>query len=185
MCYYNKSNFNFMRNYRGDDIENNYNDDFVHMPNQPVFPYYQPYPEYQTYQGYDARRVNFNNIRRKNDFLKKSYPKIYFDLNNVIEDFLKNNFSLNNLKAEDDLEKFVNEIEEKFKSINNTNSSDDKENIKKDYLNNTQLLRDLIKIILITRLIKLNFDYLPDRNNNMYDYNYNPSFMGYNPRNYF
>lgn len=196
------------------------------------------------YYTYDTRQPNFSNItmiQMKNSMLKNQYPKIYFDINSIINDVLPK--YRNMTFSEDIVNNIVDEIyalynenkqnergEESInKKVAEANNISKKNNLRADdtievnqntsnNLNETENIRkDLIKIILLNRLIKLNLDNINmnfnqdtgfgmsgkfinnpysnynnfnNYNNSQFDLdymdeNFESSYMGYTPRNYF
>lgn len=161
---------------------------------------------------------NMNNVINKNNFLKTQYPKIYDDINNIISEIIPNyrNTSMgidiveemvdkiyeSYISLQDDKEEKINldirKTNEKIKQDKNINENNSKIIEKRK---DNDILRDLIKILLITRLIKFNLDNTNMHNNTYQKYNYNPYnfemrsgsigndaeqiYMGYRPRNYF
>ncbi len=190
------------------DENNIYNRDFEYMNGRSgymdsfqgnsVFPYNNMNSFNNTYTRNQTgfRNSNISNVQMKGEFFKSQYPEIYRDINKIITDILPNYRNVNITEKElDDM------VEEVFKircgsETENTNASgrNKSENVQSNKTQHDSLLRDLIRILILTRLIKQNLDNI---NVNSGYYNPYPNFpemrgnnmdagyMGYIPRNYF
>lgn len=211
-----------MMYYQGINYDRRFNNNFL-----PKFNY--RYDLSNNY-GYGYGSYNISNVINKNNFLKSQYPKIYNDINKIIDEIIYNyrNVSMTEKLICDIVDDVLDLYKKKILN-HNTNEFTSNTKISKDYKENNlktdnnidktikikdeDMIKDLIKIILITRLIKLNLDrlninnrynktynrYAPELN---YDYNFdfnhernirsgfddlenNNLYMGYLPRNYF
>ena len=211
-----------MMYYQGINYDRRFNNNFL-----PKFNY-----RYDLSNNYDYGYGSYNisNVINKNNFLKSQYPKIYNDINKIIDEIIYNyrNVSMTEKLICDIVDDVLDLYKKKILNLN-TNEFTSSTKISKDYKENNlktdnnidktikikdeDMIKDLIKIILITRLIKLNLDklninnrynktynrYTPELN---YDYNFdfnhernirssfddlenNNLYMGYLPRNYF
>ena len=211
-----------MMYYQGINYDRRFNNNFL-----PKFNY-----RYDLSNNYDYGYGSYNisNVINKNNFLKSQYPKIYNDINKIIDEIIYNyrNVSMTEKLICDIVDDVLDLYKKKILNLN-TNEFTSNTKISKDYKENNSktdnnidktvkikdedMIKDLIKIILITRLIKLNLDklninnrynktynrYTPELN---YDYNFNFNhernirsgfddlennnlYMGYLPRNYF
>ena len=211
-----------MMYYQGINYDRRFNNNFL-----PKFNY-----RYDLSNNYDYSYGSYNisNVINKNNFLKSQYPKIYNDINKIIDEIIYNyrNVSMTEKLICDIVDDVLDLYKKKILNLN-TNEFTSNTKISKDYKENNSktdnnidktvkikdedMIKDLIKIILITRLIKLNLDklninnrynktynrYTPELN---YDYNFdfshernirsgfddlenNNLYMGYLPRNYF
>ena len=209
-----------MMYYQGINYDRRFNNNFL-----PKFNY-----RYDLSNNYDYGSYNISNVINKNNFLKSQYPKIYNDINKNIDEIIYNyrNVSMTEKLICDIVDDVLDLYKKKILNLN-TNEFTSNTKISKDYKENNSktdnnidktvkikdedMIKDLIKIILITRLIKLNLDrlninnrynktynrYAPELN---YDYNFdfnhernirssfddlenNNLYMGYLPRNYF
>jgi len=174
--------------------------------------YLNNYRNQNMYPTYNPRQVdtssNITMIQMRNSMLKSQYPKIYTDVNSVITELLPK--YRNQTFTEDVVNKVVDEIYTSYLEKrtetraddtieNNTNSSDIED-----------ITKDLIKVVLLNRLIKTNLDSINTNqgmyqdvprnyinsayNSGIYDSNffstdintnYEVPYMGYTPRNYF
>ena len=209
-----------MMYYQGINYDRRFNNNFL-----PKFNY-----RYDLSNNYGYGSYNISNVINKNNFLKSQYPKIYNDINKIIDEIIYNyrNVSMTEKLICDIVDDVLDLYKKKILNLN-TNEFTSNTKISKDYKENNlktdnnidktvkikdeDMIKDLIKIILITRLIKLNLDklninnrynktynrYTPELN---YDYNFdfnhernirsgfddlenNNLYMGYLPRNYF
>lgn len=194
---------------------NNINNNFQYN-NSYGNPYMINNQEMQRFGQYN--QINVNTMQMRNTLLKNQYPKIYDDINNIISELIPSyrNTSMGidivdemvdkiytsymslQENKEENLNTDVRKANDKVKQDRNINN--DESNLKIEKQNDNDTLRDLIKILLITRLIKFNLD--NTNVNNMYQrynpYNYemrsgfignendiDQIYMGYRPRNYF
>ena len=192
---------------------NNINNNFQYN-NSYGNPYMINNQEMQRFGQYN--QINVNTMQMRNTLLKNQYPKIYDDINNIISELIPSyrNTSMGidivdemvdkiytsymslQENKEENLNTDVRKANDKVKQDRNINN--DESNLKIEKQNDNDTLRDLIKILLITRLIKFNLD--NTNVNNMYQrynpYNYemrsgfirndtDQIYMGYSPRNYF
>ena len=161
------------------------------------------------YGTYDRNFSNVNDIQIKNSMLKNQYPEIYFDVNSIINEIIPK--YRNMTFTEDVVNEMVEEIYAEYKEKNvrkeekenNVRSavSTKKEMRADDTIESKDTTRDLIKIVLLNRLIKVNIDNInfdmPQNNfepfrardyfdeTNYMETRYEVPFMGYTPRNYF
>lgn len=195
------------------DENNIYNRDFEYMNGRNgymdafqggnVFPPYNnmnPFNNTYTRSQTGFRNSNISNVQMKGEFLKSQYPEIYRDINKIITDILPNyrNVNITEKEIEDMVEEVFNlycNKETENSNTNNKNKPDSVQNSKNQY---DTLLRDLIRILILTRLIKQNLDNINVNsgyyNNPYYQYgnvpemrgnSMNNGYMGYSPRNYF
>lgn len=146
-----------------------------------------PYFDFNRFNSY----TNINTIQTRNNILKSQYPEIYHDINNIINDILPRYRNMTHT------EELINNITEEILTIyidNMQNENKTNKNNNNDTNKRNDLLKDLIKIILITRLIKFNLDNTNNLNRNDYygmPYGFNMQndmnnlYMGYMPKNYF
>lgn len=213
-----------MMYYQGINYDRRFNNNFL-----PKFNYRYDLSNNYDY-GYGYGSYNISNVINKNNFLKSQYPKIYNDINKIIDEIIYNyrNVSMTEKLICDIVDDVLDLYKKKILNLN-TSEFTSNTKISKDYKENNSktdnnidktikikdedMIKDLIKIILIIRLIKLNLDrlninnrynktynrYTPELN---YEYNFdfnhernirsgfddlenNNLYMGYLPRNYF
>lgn len=208
------SNYNdkYLNNYRSGN--ENLSQGYYQMPN---YNYYRenesPYLGYNQFNQYG----NINTVQMRNNILKSQYPAIYNDINKIVDDIAPRYRNITT--TEDIVENMTDEILTIYTS-NSENSKNENENETRntksvqekstrqveniaELSRRNNILRDLIKIILITRLIKFNLDGIHGGNrtsnyqryNMPYDYTAREQYaiandtsnlyMGYQPRNYF
>ena len=200
MMYY--PNLEYIR--RIDDNMNNYqyNNPYImnHMDNQ-------------------TGHMNVNTMQMRNNILRNQYPAIYNDINKLIDEIMpsyRNTSMADDIveemtdkiytsyitKADDKTNSDVRNMDEKQKQERNISqnvSQVDKRNMNNIESRNNNILRDLVKILLITRLIKFNLDntsmhthmhhrYTPydfEMRSGYMTNDVDSMYMGYRPRNYF